>query len=194
MWPYRQRILPKGEISTLILAVAEQLICRFVGANSETPVNLSAAIEGEIFGAVEKGEFSKELFLAAETSVRDTLRFGAYARFLRSDLYRQIQGIFDHFFLHFQKNADFTKLCRSISNDFFSLPVWQNEFSRSTRRHFSGQGLKTEISMSYIDKITNLNSVSADSKKTERRPSDRHAPKEENQKVRPKSSKINKKC
>lgn len=103
MWPYRQRILPKGEISTLILAVAEQLICRFVGANSETPVNLSAAIEGEIFGAVEKGEFSKDLFLAAETSVRDTLRFGAYARFLRSDLYRQIQGIFDHFFCIFRK-------------------------------------------------------------------------------------------
>ena len=73
--------------------VAEQLICRFVGANSETPVNLSAAIEGQIFGTIEKGEFSNKLFLEAENSVRDTLRFGAYARFLRSDLYREIEGL-----------------------------------------------------------------------------------------------------
>lgn len=73
--------------------VAEQLICRFVGANSETPVNLSAAIEGQIFGTIEKGEFSNTLFLEAENSVRDTLRFGAYARFLRSDLYREIEGL-----------------------------------------------------------------------------------------------------
>lgn len=53
------------------LESAEDVILRFIGDKSETPVNLSAEIETGIFRAFEIGEIKSSLFDAAQDAIRD---------------------------------------------------------------------------------------------------------------------------
>lgn len=53
--------------------------------------------------SIERGDVSQKLFIEAENSIRDLLRFDSYPRFLKSRLYKQIQSV------HFPKMSCYEK-------------------------------------------------------------------------------------
>ena len=62
------------------------------GSSSTTPVNLPGPIELEIFQRLETGELNRNLFVEAENSIRDLLRYDSYRRFLKSNSYKWVEA------------------------------------------------------------------------------------------------------
>ena len=62
------------------------------GSSSTTPVNLPGPIELEIFQRLETGELNRNLFVEAENSIRDLLRYDSYRRFLKSKSYKWVEA------------------------------------------------------------------------------------------------------
>ena len=55
-------------------------------------MNLPGPIELEIFQRLETGELNRNLFVEAENSIRDLLRYDSYRRFLKSNSYKWVEA------------------------------------------------------------------------------------------------------
>ena len=69
----------------MYLESAEDVILRFIGDKSETPVNLSAEIETGIFRSFERGEIKSSLFDAAQDAIRNQFKTKASLDILLGD-------------------------------------------------------------------------------------------------------------